>query len=394
MALTTVHKIQDRLAKRPAELAAAREKGAKVVGWLSYAIPEEIIVALGLIPIRIGTGGNSALVETGSRYISTKNCVFVREAVGLFAENTDPYIVNSDVVAFDATCLQLFRTAEVVEHYFNVKTLVLGVPRNFYWPEAKEYFWKELEHFTGKLEELAGTKLDSKRLAASIELYNGIRASIKEIYRYQAGNNAQITWGETYDIIHAGFYLDRAEYLALLKELLAELKDKQGEPDINPEFGEARIFLSGSVIPPKDRKLIDIIEKVGGRIVGDDLWSGLVPHLNVDIKEPSIKGIADAYLTRVPHAALPYLDLATDARLKNLKSLVFEFKAQGVINHTLRYCDPFTFKAGETKEELKKEGVPMLEIHTEYAGSDFEAIRTRVEAFVEMLKNLEYREAA
>jgi benzoyl-CoA reductase/2-hydroxyglutaryl-CoA dehydratase subunit BcrC/BadD/HgdB len=268
------------------------------------------------------------------------------------------------------------------------------VPRNFYWPEAKEYFWKELEHFTGKLEELAGAKLDKKRLAASIKLYNGIRESIKEIYRYQAGNNAQITWGETYDIIHAGFYLDRAEYLALLKELLAELKDKQGEPDINPEFGEARIFLSGSVIPPKDRKLIDIIEKVGGRIVGDDLWSGLVPHLDVDIKEPTVKGIAYAYLTRVPHAALPYLDLATDARLKNLKSLVYEFKAQGVINHTLRYCDPFTFKAGETKEELKKEGVPMLEIHTEYAGSDFEAIRTRVEAFVEMLRNLEYREAA
>lgn len=394
MALTTVHKINDRLAKRPTELAAAREKGAKVVGWLSYAIPEEIIHALGLIPIRIGTGGDSRLVETGSRYISTKNCVFVREAVGLFAENTDPYIVNADVVAFDATCLQLFRTAEVVEHYFNVKTLVLGVPRNFYWPEAKEYFWKELEHFTGKLEELAGAKLDSKRLAASIVLYNGIRESIKEIYRYQAGNNAQITWGETYDIIHAGFYLDRAEYLALLKELLAELKDKQGEPDINPEFGEARIFLSGSVIPPKDRKLIDIIEKVGGRIVGDDLWSGLVPHLDVDIKEATVKGIAYAYLTRVPHAALPYLDLATDARLKKLKSLVFEFKAQGVINHTLRYCDPFTFKAGETKEELKKEGVPMLEIHTEYAGSDFEAIRTRVEAFVEMLKNLEYREAA
>lgn len=394
MALTTVHKIKDRLAKRPAELTAAHDKGAKVVGWLSYAIPEELIHALGLIPIRIGTGGDSALVETGSRYISTKNCVFVREAVGLFAENKDPYIVNSDVVAFDATCLQLFRTAEVVEHYFDVKTLVLGVPRNFYWPEAKEYFWKELEHFTGKLEELAGAKLDKKRLAASIKLYNGIRESIKEIYRYQAGNNAQITWGETYDIIHAGFYLDRTEYLALLKELLAELKDKQGEPDINPEFGEARIFLSGSVIPPKDRKLIDIIEKVGGRIVGDDLWSGLVPHLDVDIKEPTVKGIAYAYLTRVPHAALPYLDLATDARLKKLKSLVYEFKAQGVINHTLRYCDPFTFKAGETKEELKKEGVPMLEIHTEYAGSDFEAIRTRVEAFVEMLKNLEYREAA
>ncbi|HIH43761.1 MAG TPA: 2-hydroxyacyl-CoA dehydratase [Candidatus Methanoperedenaceae archaeon] len=36
---------------------------------------------------------------------------------------------------------------------------------------------------------------------------------------------------------------------------------------------------------------------------------------------------------------------------------------------------------------LKKERVPLLEIHTEYAGSDIEAIRTRVEAFVELLNN-------
>jgi benzoyl-CoA reductase/2-hydroxyglutaryl-CoA dehydratase subunit BcrC/BadD/HgdB len=394
MALTTVLKIRDRLAKRPQELVAAREKGQKVVGWLSYAIPEEIIHAMGLIPIRIGTGGDSRLVETGSRYISTKNCVFVREAVGLFAENKDPYIVNSDAVAFDATCLQLFRTAEVVEHFFNVNTIVLGVPRNFYWPEAKEYFWKELEHFAGRLEELAGVKLDEKKLAASIKLFNGIRENIIELYRYQASRGAKISWSETNEIIHAGFYLDRDEYLVLLTELLAELQDKQGEPVIETEFGEARIFISGSVLPPGDHKLIDIIEKVGGRIVGDDLWSGLVPHLNLNIKEATVKGIAYAYLTRVPHAALPYLDLATDERVRNLKSLVSEFKAQGVINHTLRYCDPFTFKAGETKEELRKEGVPMLEIHTEYAGSDFEAIRTRVEAFVEMLKNLDYQEAA
>lgn len=393
MALTTVHKIGDRLEKRPAELAAAREKGAKVVGWLSYAIPEEVITALGLIPIRIGTGGDSRLVEIGSRYISTKNCVFVREAVGLFAENKDPYIVNSDLVAFDAACLQLFRTAEVVEHYFKVNTLVLGVPRNFHWPEAKEYFWHELEHFVGKLEELAGAKLDPKRLAASIELHNGIRESIKELYRFQAGDNALISWIQTYDVIHAGYYLDRAEYADLLSELLTELRAKQGEPVISHSYGEARIFLSGSVIPPKDRKLIDIIEKVGGRIVGDDLWSGLVPHLNLEIAEPTLKGIAHAYLNRVPHAALPYLDLATDGRLKNLKGLIGAFQAQGVINHTLRYCDPYTFKAGETKEQLKQIGVPMLEIHTEYAASDFEAIRTRVEAFVEMLRNLDYQEA-
>ncbi|HEX9080178.1 MAG TPA: 2-hydroxyacyl-CoA dehydratase family protein [Desulfuromonadaceae bacterium] len=394
MALSTVRKIKERLTARPAELAAAREKGARVVSWLSYNIPEEVIYALGLVPVRLGTGGDDRLVEIGGRYISTKNCVFVRETVGLFAEQKDPYIVNSDLVAFDATCLQLFRTAEVVQHYFGINTLVLGVPRNFYWPEAGEYFRKELGHFVGRLEELAGTRLDRECLSAAIELYKGIRGAIKELYRYQAAIDAAIGWREVYDIVQAGFYLDRAEFLELLQELLAELAEKQGEPVIGHKFGEARIFLSGSVIPPGDRKLIEIIEKHGGRIVGDDLWSGLAPYLDVEIGEPTVERVADAYLGRVPHAALPYLDLETDGRLKNLKTLVKGFQAQGVINHTLRYCDPFTFKAGETKDELKKEGVPMLEIHTEYAGSDFEAIRTRVEAFVEMLRYLDYQESA
>lgn len=392
MVMDTLKKIEDAIKERPEELALARKKGAKVVGWFNYNIPEEIIHALGLIPVRLGTGGDDRLVEIGSRYISTKNCVFTREIVGLFAENQDPYVKNSDLVAVDATCLQTYRVAELIKYYFKVNTLILGVPRNFYLPEGQEYFRKELESFTQKLEEFAGKKLDKNKLAKSIKLYTNIRKAIKNLYKYQAIDNPPIKWREVFDVVHAGFYLDREKYLSLLQELIKELKEKYGEPEIGSLNGDARIFLSGSIIPPRDTKLINIIEQVGGRIVGDDLWSGLNPFLDLNIKEPSIKGIADAYINRVPHAALPYLDLETDRRLKNLKKLIHEQKARGVIYHTLRYCDPFTFKAGETKDVLKKEGIPLLEIHTEYAGSDIEAIRTRAEAFVEMVKNKNIQE--
>jgi benzoyl-CoA reductase/2-hydroxyglutaryl-CoA dehydratase subunit BcrC/BadD/HgdB len=88
-----------------------------------------------------------------------------------------------------------------------------------------------------------------------------------------------------------------------------------------------------------------------------------------------------------PTVPLPYLDLETDGRIKNLKQLIRRFKAQGVIYYTLRYCDPYTFKTLETKEVLQKEGVSLLDIHTEYARSDIEGLRTRVETFVEILKN-------
>ncbi|NJD53953.1 MAG: 2-hydroxyacyl-CoA dehydratase [Candidatus Methanoperedens sp.] len=392
MTLETLEKINNAVKERPQELADARRKGRKVVGWFNYNIPEEIIHALGLIPVRLGTGGNDRLVEIGARYISTKNCVFTRELVGLFAENQDPYIKNSDIVAADATCLQTYRAAEVIKHYFKINIVILGVPRNFSLPEGQEYFEKELEFFTKKLEAVAGKKLDTNKLAGSIKLYNDIRKSIKELYKYQAISKSTIKWREVFDVVHAGFYLDREKYLSLLHELLGELREQHGEPVIGNLNGDARILVSGSIIPPGDTKLINIIEQVGGRIVSDELWSGLNPSMNIEIREASIKGIADGYINRVPHAALPYLDLETDGRLKNLKRIINDHKAQGVIFHTLRFCDPFTFKASETKDVLKKEGIPLLEIHTEYAGSDLEAIRTRAEAFVEMIKNKEIQE--
>ncbi|MFZ2456054.1 MAG: 2-hydroxyacyl-CoA dehydratase family protein [Candidatus Altiarchaeia archaeon] len=394
MTLKTLKKIEKALSDRPKEIEAARKNGSKVVGWFNYNIPEELIHSLGLIPIRLGLGGDDRLVEIGARYVSTKNCVFVRESVGLFAENQDPYIKNSDLVAIDSSCIQFYRVSELITYYFKVNTLVLGVPRNFYLPEGREYFEKELESFAQKLEEFAGKKIEAKKLEASVKLYNGIRYAIKELYKYPAADNPPIKWREVFEVVHAGNFLDRKQYLALLQELLNELKETRKAITISTSDDEARILVSGSIIPPGDTKLIDIIEQVGGRIVGDDLWSGLNPFLDLEVKTPTVKGIAQAYLNRVPHAALPYLDLETDKRLKNLKKLIKEFKAQGVIYHTLRYCDPYTFKANETKDVLKKEGIPLLEIHTEYAGSDVEAIRTRVEAFVELIKNKNLLEAS
>jgi benzoyl-CoA reductase/2-hydroxyglutaryl-CoA dehydratase subunit BcrC/BadD/HgdB len=386
MGLNALEKIDRALQARPGELAREKAAGKKVVGYQGYNLPEEYFQALGLIPVRIGTGGDDHLVELGARYISTKNCVYVRQTVGLFAENQDPYVQAADILAFDATCLQTYRTAEVLQYYFKREVLILGVPRNFNWAPGQTYFAREAEDFVRKLEGLVGQELDPDDLAGAVALYESIRTAIVKLYRYQAVRDPLISWEEVTRVIQAGHYLDREKYLVLLRALLEELAAAQGPAQIGIRAGEVRLFLSGSLIPPGDDKLVGIIREVGGRIVGDDLWSGLVPYLAVTVEEPTVAGVARAYLNRTPHGALPYLDLATDRRLKRLRELIVEFKAQGVIYHTLRYCDPYTFKAKETKEVLAQDKVPFLEIHTEYAGSDVEAVRTRVETFVEMLR--------
>jgi benzoyl-CoA reductase/2-hydroxyglutaryl-CoA dehydratase subunit BcrC/BadD/HgdB len=256
------------------------------------------------------------------------------------------------------------------------------VPRNFYLPEAREYFLGEVESFVEGLEKAIGKKLDLNRLAGGIRLYNAIRAAVQELYTEQARPDSGIDWRETYEAVQSGYYLDRPQFLELLQQLKQDAVAARGKRKL--PIGP-RILISGSIIPPKDHKLIDIIESLGGRIVGDDLWSGNSPYVGVDVKEATLKGIADAYLDRLPHASLPYLDQKTDRRLIHLRELAKRTEAKGIVYHTLRYCDAWTFKTNETKEVLGRDGVALLDIHTEYAGSDYEAIRTRAEAFLEML---------
>lgn len=390
MTLETVTAITDAVKKRPAELAEARKNGSKVVGYLCCYIPEEIVHALGLIPVRLGVGGNEKLVELGGHYISTQNCVFVRETLGLFLQKEDPYVNNSDVVAISASCMQMFRAAELLKYYAKANTIILGVPRNFYTDEGRTYYRNEVQWFAEKLEKLAGKSLDPEKLAQSIALFKSIREKIQEIYTLQAKENSPISWREVSGVIQAGYYLDRDEYLKLLDQLLAEINQKFTASQAAPKADDRpRIIISGSPIPPGDEKIINLIEEMGGRIVADDLCFGLRPYLDINVKDATVQGIADAYLDKVPCASLPYLkELETDRRLANLSKLVKQFQPDGMIYHTLRFCDAFTFKGNETKTFLK---IPFMEIHTEYAGSDIEGVRTRVEAFLEMIRDEQSR---
>ncbi len=386
MKATTLDKIARAVQERPEQLLKAREKGGKVVGYFCSYMPEEIIYALGLIPVRLGRGGSDDLVELGGRYIGKGTCVFLRESVGLFAEGKEPFSQTCDLVAVATSCVQMFRLAEVINHFFKVPTLVLGVPRNFYLPQGRVYFQKEVENLTRQLEEFAGTKLDAAALKESVALYRSIRQILLKIYDFQAADSAPISWREVFDVVHAGFYLDRADYYRLLQELLSELTVMSAALQHAAGDERPRILLSGTNIPPGDTKLINLIEEAGGRIVGDDLCSGLRFISGLTVQDCSLAGVADAYLDKIPCATLPYLpSLETDRRLENLSRLIDHYRPDGMIYHTLRFCDAFTFKAAETKRFINDK-ISFMEIHTEYADSDIEAIRTRIDAFIEVLE--------
>ena len=72
-------------------------------------------------------------------------------------------------------------------------------------------------------------------------------------------------------------------------------------------------------------------------------------------------------------------------RVEDIIRLAKEYKADGVIDCSLKFCGLYDIEKKSVAEALKKEGIPVLSLETDYEDSDAGQLRTRIEAFVEML---------
>ena len=66
--------------------------------------------------------------------------------------------------------------------------------------------------------------------------------------------------------------------------------------------------------------------------------------------------------------------------------LAKEYKADGVIHYNLQFCHTYANEAYLVEKRLEKEGIPVLRIETDYSSEDAGQLKTRIEAFLETLK--------
>ncbi len=149
----------------------------------------------------------------------------------------------------------------------------------------------------------------------------------------------------------------------------------------------ARVVLAGSPVIWPNWKVPLLIEESGGLIIGDELCSGTrAMHDPVVVEEWTMEGmlqaLADRYLMPCTCPSFsPNLE-----REENLMRRVGELRAEGVVFHVLRGCHLNSLDATKAERVLRRSRLPMLKIESEYDEGDLEQVRTRVEAFVEMIK--------
>ncbi len=377
-----------RLEEEPARITEAKKGGTKVVGYFCAHVPEELIIAAGMLPVRLAFGGESEPAQAGEQFLKSYSCPYARSCLGYKVEKTNFYYNAVDAVCVAHTCDCMRRIGEYWERYFGIPVFTFGVTHTHdrfrSRPQAIAYFRNELELLRKRLGEFSGKEIKNSQIRKAIALCNSIREKLRALFEYPKEYSSPIEWCDVLRITHAGFLMNRLDYLRELKKIDKDLQQQRLRKI--PFDKRIRIMVCGSVIGIGDYKVLDIIKQASGNIVADNVCTGsMFSRKNVTVygvMGNPIEALAERYLYNVP---CPFMtDLSK--RLNRITKIARDYKVHGLIFYNLKYCDTWRAELGFIKETLYKElAVPTLLIEGEYSSADVGIIRTKVEAFIEMI---------
>jgi bzd-type benzoyl-CoA reductase N subunit len=347
------------------------KKGLKVIGWVCNYIPEEVILAAGLYPVRI-LGGKAETTKADA-YLYSNICSFVRSCLEEAFQGNYDFL---DGIITASNCDHTRRLYDVWYRYINPPfKYQLGLPHKTT-EDSIEYYKDELSRLIEGLEDFTGKKISPRALEEAIALSNKTRDLLKQLYSLRKSPNPPITGSETLEVVLSGMFLPKERYQAMLAELLKYLATRKGQGD-----GQVRLMITGSLLD--NPEYIKVIEDLGALVVVDSLcigsryfWQQIGP-----VGDDPLLAIARYYLTRPPCPRMrPY-----DMRAESLKNLAEEFSVQGIISEMIKFCD----NAGEEypllKDVMEQIDIPCLTLEREYLLSGLGQMKTRIQAFLESI---------
>lgn len=352
---------------------ALKGEGRKVVGYLCYFAPPEILEAAGVVPYRV-RGDIRERVTDADEYVEPYGCPFVRNCFDQAVKGRYDFL---DGLVMAHSCDSVQRMYGIWTAYRRPAFAhLLNVPHTVT-PAAERFFYRELVFFKERVERFAGRPIDGPSLQAAVDLYNRNRALVWELYRLRMADPPRITGTEMLELLIAGGGIPAAEFETLLREVREEVAAR---PDGGPR--KARLLFYGCI--NDDVTLIRLLEECSAHVVTDDTCigtRGLVGRV-ADGDDP-LGGFVRYYFTGF-HCPRTYRG-ADRSRFDYLLHAARQFRAQGVVLYILSFCDPHKFDLVDLSGALEEAGLPCLILEDDYTLANLEAMRTRVQAFVEML---------
>ncbi len=364
------------------EIQTWLDKGGKVAGHFCSTVPEEIIMAAGYMPFRMrGTGSTDT--ELADAYFSPINCSFPRHVMNQALKGEFKFL---DALLCINACDHVRRIYDNWVRYakdINETTFetVMSLPRKC-GERQVDWYYDEINILRDQLAKHTGVEITDDKIREAIKLNNQARSVQKELYELRKADNPPITGAETLVAIVAGTAMPKERYIELMRQLIDDLKDAEGNTGY-----KARIMIVGGELD--DPEYVNVIEDQGGLVVTDsNCFGSRLFWVNVDeeVKDP-VRALARYYIYERPTCPRTYG--SQPERMKFTRDLAKEFNVDGIIGERLLYCDSWLVEHYMTKFDLKEHnvGVPFLALDREYVLSGKGQIKTRVQAFLETMES-------
>ena len=352
-------------------LEAYKKNGGKVVGYFSPDIPVEILEAAGLLAYDMrGTGALGT--EYADAYFRQLTCEFTRTTFNQIMAKEYAFLDGAVVYNCCDHLRRIFDNWKTLEHCPAYHFVYL--PKKC---DAVTYpiFQEEIDRLIAATEAHFGVKITDESLRKAIDEANTTRALLRELYALRAEPEVRIDGSEVVSVLTAGGSIPRAEYNALLRELIDALK--QSEDVVRPR--RRLMFLSGHADKPE---LIEALESQGGIVVMDQAAMGIkFAAVDVDAGGDALEAIKQHYFSKRPHQ--PRIFGSQDERMGDVLKAIEAYKVDGVISARLTMCDVWAFEQYMLNDLFDEKDIPHLALEVNYILDGLGQIRTRVQAFVE-----------
>lgn len=366
---------------RVKELVDARAAGRKVIGAYCVFVPEEITLAAGAIQVGLCAGADFALEEV-EKHIPRNTCALVKSAIGFKIGKVCPYIECSDMIVGENTCDGKKKAYEILSTMMNM--YVMDMPQ-MKTDSGRALLKSEFYRFKDAVENLTGRKIDFSALKNGISIVNAKRKALHRLAELRKKGVVAISGLDALLVNQVSFYDDPVRFTESVNKICDELETRIKENVSVFPASAPRVVVSGCPMAVPNWKIPFIVETSGGAIVAEESCVGERGLRNlVDDSAEDLDGLMDAIVDRYFK-----IDCAiftpNQERIAHITDIMEDTKASGVILYGLNFCQPYLMEAMNIEKVLERKGIPALRIETDYGQEDTGQLKTRIEAFMEML---------
>lgn len=363
----------------------AVNEGNVALGYNCFYIPEVLLNLKGCFSSRL-RAPRCTSPDVATYYMTGRTCPYVRSILERAIEGGYNYL---GALFGSESCAAMER---MEEHFFLLNPVkndkffvtiidppIKGDKTNF------DYYKQQLTDKVVKpMEKVYGIDVSDAAMREAIERHNELCEVVTEIGNFRKLENPPITGYEFHVIQTVTEVCPHDLILPYLRETLEELKTREPEPEF--PF-RARVILAGSEVD--DPEFTKLIEMCGAMVVADRYCFGSFPgreKIEIQNGETAFDAICRHYLHW--NQCARFMDgMKIDQRHTELKKLVDEFHADGVIYENMKFCEFWSYEKVLASHILSEEmGVPCCTIEKEYALGSVGQLRTRFQAFVESLE--------